>query len=153
MYSTRAMSKPTAPELDALAGIFDAYRVHYGEPVDARRARAWLADELENGRLDVVVAEHGDGLVGFATSVRIPASLRLGHWWQIRDLYVLPEHRRRGIARALLDEVRSAAEAAGALRLGLQTEDDNDAALALYGRAGYGPVTGLVALTLPLPPG
>jgi ribosomal protein S18 acetylase RimI-like enzyme len=76
--------------------------------------------------------------------------LRLGHWWQIRDLFVLPEHRRRGVALSLLDAVRSAAEESGALRLGLLTEEGNQTALALYRRAGYVPVTGYRGLTLPL---
>jgi len=153
MHSIRAMPVPTAAEFEALAATFDAYRNHYGQPVEPRLTRAWLADQLQNGSLNVFVAEQDDSLVGFATSVRIPASLRLGHWWQIRDLYVLPAYRRQGIARALLNAVRSAAETTGALRLGIQTEENNEAALALYGGVGYVPIAGYLTLTLSLPVG
>jgi GNAT superfamily N-acetyltransferase len=131
-----------------VAGIFDAYRGHYGQAVEPERSASWLADQLETGRLTVFVAEQAGAIVGFVSSVQIPASLRLGHWWQIRDLFVLPDHRRQGIAMALLDAVRTAAETAGALRLGLQTEEQNVAALALYRRAGYEPVNGYRGLEL-----
>jgi GNAT superfamily N-acetyltransferase len=44
----------------------------------------------------VFVAEDNGGLVGFAITMEVPASLRLAHFWQIRDLFVLPTHRRLG---------------------------------------------------------
>jgi ribosomal protein S18 acetylase RimI-like enzyme len=100
--------------------------------------------------LTVFVAEQSSAMVGFATVAPIAASLRLGHWWQIRDLFVAPEQRRVGVARSLLEAIRAAAEASGALRLGLQTEADNAAALSLYRAAGYTSVTGYQGLTLPL---
>ena len=77
-------------------------------------------------RLRAFVAEDSGRFVGFAITMEVPASLRLAHFWQIRDLFVLPTHRRRGVGRALLASVRAAAIASGALRLVLQTEDDND---------------------------
>jgi GNAT superfamily N-acetyltransferase len=152
MYSVRPLPTPTPGELEALAGIFDAYRSHYGEETEPGRSASWLAHQLQTARLNSFVADDGSAIIGFATSIEVPATLRLGHWWQIRDVFVLPEHRRRGIAVALLDAIRAAADASGALRLGLQTEDGNDAALALYRRAGYVAATGYLNLTLPLRP-
>jgi ribosomal protein S18 acetylase RimI-like enzyme len=137
-------------DLAALARIFDLYRSHYGQVVERGRSVSWLAGQLETGRLNIFIAEQSSAMVGFVSSVQIPASLGLGHWWQVRDLFVLPDHRRQGIALDLLDAVRSSAQSAGALRLGLQTEEDNEAALALYRRAGYMPVDGYVGLVLPL---
>jgi len=69
----------------------------------------------------------------------VPASLRLTHFCQIRDLFVLPTHRRLGVGRALLASVRAAAIASSALRLVVQTEDDNDPALRLYSDSGLVP--------------
>jgi len=149
MYSVRPLSARSPHEPEALAGIFDLYRSHYGETIDLGRSASWLAHQLEAG-LNVLVAEDDSTIVGFVTWVRIPASLRLGLYWQIRDLFVLPAHRRRGIALALLDAVRSAAEVSGALRLALQTEEENEAALGLYRKAGYVPVPGYRVLMLPL---
>ena len=98
------------------------------------------------------VAEDGATLVGFAITVEVPASLRLGRFWQIRDLFVLPTRRRLGVGRALLAAVRTAAIASGALRLAVQTEEGNDPALRLYAESGYAPVEGYRSLILPLSP-
>ncbi len=53
-------------------------------------------------------------------------------------------------AAALVTAVRAAALAAGATRLSLVTEPDNEAALSLYGRLGFAPVEGLTSLSLDL---
>jgi|SRR5215831_3554892 len=150
MVSVCALVAPTRREIDALAEIFDRYRAHYGETSDAARSASWLDEHLSTRRLRVFVAEDGARYVGFATTIDVPASLRLTHFWQIRDLFVLPTHRRLGVARALLDSVREAASASGALRLVLQTEDDNDPALRLYAESGYALVEGYCSLMLPL---
>lgn len=54
------------------------------------------------------------------------------------------------MGRALLASVRAAALASGALRLVVQTEDDNDAALRLHAESGFGPIEGYRSLVLPL---
>ena len=79
------------------------------------------------------------------------ASQRLGHAWQLRDLYVAERHRRQGVGHALVAHVRNAAMAnEGALRVSLTTEADNVEALSLYDHLGFEPVTGYVSLSLDL---
>jgi GNAT superfamily N-acetyltransferase len=112
----------------------------------------WLVENLNTNRLCVFVAEDNGRFVGFVTTIHVPASLRLAHFWQIRDLFVLPTHRRLGVGRTLLASVRAAAAASGALRLALQTEDDNDPALRLYADSDYTLVKGYCLLVLPLGP-
>ena len=146
----RSLTEPSSNEMWALAEIFDLYRVHYGQVPDAAGSASWLELNLRSGRMHAFVAEDSSRFVGFAVTVEIPASLRLAHFWQIRDLFVLPTHRRQGIGRALLDSVRAAATASGALRLSLQTEDQNDPALALYISSGYVPMSGYRTLVLPI---
>ncbi|GAB1538162.1 GNAT family N-acetyltransferase [Scytonema sp. NUACC21] len=53
-------------------------------------------------------------------------------------LYVAPEHRRRGIAKALMLHVENWAKARGDRQIGLQVFDTNTAALNLYKQLGYG---------------
>ena len=77
-----------------------------------------------------------------------PASLRLGHFWQLRDLYVADRHRRQGVGRALLTRVLDAAAAEGALRVSLTTEADNMGALTLYRQLGFEPVDGYTSMSL-----
>jgi GNAT superfamily N-acetyltransferase len=150
--SVRALTAPTRGEIEALAQVFDQYRAHYGEASDASGSARWLEQNVGTGRLRVFIAEDRGRLVGFAITMEIPASLRLARYWQIRDLFVLPAHRRLGVGRALLASVRAAAIASGALRLVVQTEDDNDPALRLYTDSGYAQIKGYYSLMLPLCP-
>ena len=85
-----------------------------------------------------------------ANVVVSPASMALSLFWQLRDLYVAPDHRRQGVARALVDDVVADARAAGAARISLQTEVGNDRALALYRSAGFEVVDELTMLNLML---
>jgi GNAT superfamily N-acetyltransferase len=150
--SVRTLGTPTRREVEALAEIFDQYRVHYGEDSDTSRSARWLDENLGASHLRVFVAEGNGRLVGFAITIEVPASLRLAHFWQIRDLFVVPTHRRLGVGRALLASVRTAAIASGAVRLVLQTEADNDPALRLYADSDYTLVNGYCSLVLPLSP-
>jgi GNAT superfamily N-acetyltransferase len=150
--SVRALAAPTRGEIEALAEIFDQYRAHYGEASDALRSASWLDENLSASRLRVFVAEDSARFVGFATTMDVPASLRLAHFWQIRDLFVLPTHRRLGVGRALLASVRAAAIASSALRLVAQTEDENHPALRLYADSGYALIKGYCSLMLRLGP-
>jgi ribosomal protein S18 acetylase RimI-like enzyme len=134
----------------AFVELFDRYRVHYGQPADHPGTAAWLTEATTTGPMRAFLASIDGTASGACLVAIIPASLSLGELWMIRDLYVDPGSRRLGVARALLDHVRAAAERRGALRLSLQTEDDNAAAIRLYEELGFEPVSGLRHLTLPL---
>ncbi len=133
-----------------VAALFDDYRAHYGQPPSPRLTREWLQEQLAQHRMTITAAVDAGRACGFLTIMIMPASLMLGTAWSIRDLYVTPERRRSGIARVLLQQVASEAQAAGASRLSLQTEADNGPALRLYTSAGFQPVTGLELLSLSL---
>jgi GNAT superfamily N-acetyltransferase len=145
-----ALTEPAAEQLAGVAEVFDQYRRHYGQPVVAGQTLAWLSDYTRHRQLSVFVAHVGEDLAGLATAVTLPASLRLRCSWQLRDLYVVPGARRRGVARALVGAVRQAAAAAGAIGLSVQTEPSNIAALQLYRTSGFVPVEDIQILTLPL---
>ena len=87
-------------EIAALAALFDLYRAHYGQALRWRAPRAGSSRTSGPAVLHAFVAVDSSGFVGLAVAVEIPASLRLAHFWQVRDLYVLPAHRRQGIARS-----------------------------------------------------
>jgi GNAT superfamily N-acetyltransferase len=52
-------------------------------------------------------------------------------------LYVVPEHRRRGIGKALMSYVENWAKTRGDCQIGLQVFESNKAALNLYNQLGY----------------
>lgn len=74
----------------------------------------------------------------------------MGHFWQLRDLYVDAGHRGRGVGRDLVVQVCRAARADAALRVTLTTEEDNVPALRLYASLGFEPVRGYAGLSLDL---
>ncbi len=146
------LDQPTLAELADVAEVFDQYRHHYGEPLMAGQALAWLTQLTRSGMLTIFSAHVDGDLAGIATAVVVPASLRLGCSWQLRDLYVVPRARHCGVGRALVSAVRAAAAAADAIRLSVQTEAGNTAALQLYQTSGFLPEDGLQILVLDLPP-
>src|SRR5690349_15289164 len=113
------------------------YRIHYGQAPALAATRAWLGETARSGDLEFYGAYHGPRMVGFAAIHQVPASLGLSRFRQLRDLFVDPAMRRQGIARRLVETIRQAATGAGALRLSLQTETHNAAALALYRQCGF----------------
>lgn len=151
----RVVTCETEESLAAASVLFNQYRHHYGEPPDADgRTIGWLTDMVRSNMLTIFAAfvdpSEDAPPIGLATSHAVPASLAMGRFWQLRDLYVLPGARRRGVAAALTSAVREAALAAGATRLSLVTEPDNQAALGLYRGLGFRPVEGLATLSLDL---
>ncbi|WP_127501765.1 GNAT family N-acetyltransferase [Actinoplanes solisilvae] len=146
-------ARPADEHFASVAALFDEYRVHYGEPAAPAETHAWLTEQVSTGRMSVAAVLDGPAVRGIITVAVMPASLTLGTAWMVRDLFVPPRARRQGIARALLHHVVGAARDAGALRVSLQTEIDNTAALTLYAEAGFRPVTGLELLNLTVLPG
>jgi ribosomal protein S18 acetylase RimI-like enzyme len=145
----------TEEALAEASGLFNQYRHHYGQPPDAdERTLGWLIEMVQANMLSVYTATVDLTLdapaIGLATAHSIPASLVMGCSWQLRDLYVVAGFRRHGAAGALVDAVREAALAAGAIRLSLVTEPDNLAALGLYQTLGFRPVESLASLSLDL---
>lgn len=141
------------PAFGQVADLFDDYRADYGRPRSPRVTHDWLHGQMAQHRLAIVAAICAGQACGFITTTVMPASLMLGTAWSIRDLYVAPQRRRSGIARALLQHVVDDARAAGAYRVSLQTEAGNTPALRLYSAVGFQPVSGLELLSLTLTPG
>ncbi|MFC3738413.1 GNAT family N-acetyltransferase [Paractinoplanes deccanensis] len=125
-------------DLDGAARVLDEYRQHYGANPAPEAVAAWLHEQAESGRLKVWLAGDADGVCTVAV---VPAALTLRTVWLIRDLYVRPAARRRGLARALLATVEEQARANGAHRLSLQTETANTRALDLYATSGFTALT------------
>jgi ribosomal protein S18 acetylase RimI-like enzyme len=74
-----------------------------------------------------------DGIHGFATVEYEPWHTRLVLWF----LYIAPAWRRRGVARALLDEVDAYGREVGANHVWLETSNVNVPAVAAYERLGF----------------
>ena len=126
-----------ANDLDALTGLFDAYRQFYKQPGDLAAAREFLAERIAHDESVVLVIADGAKALGFVQLYPLFSSVRLGRTWLLNDLYVAPQARRFGAARALLDAACAFARERGALGLELETGSDNITAQALYRSAGW----------------
>ena len=99
-------------------------------------ADAWspesVREELTGDRRRAVLAVDGRGsVVGYAVTMRTDEVLDL------QRIAVLPDHRRSGVARSLLESLRRAGREAGAHRMLLEVGADNDKALAFYAAEGF----------------
>jgi ribosomal protein S18 acetylase RimI-like enzyme len=127
--------------IELLAPLFDAYRRFYRLPEDSVRARAYLAERLSKGESVVFIAlAEGSGApeaLGFTQLYPSFGSLAMKRVWILYDLYVVPLARRRGVAKALMEEARKLASETGADTLVLETAIDNTSAQKLYEQLGY----------------
>ncbi|HET9876211.1 MAG TPA: GNAT family N-acetyltransferase [Mycobacterium sp.] len=142
--------EPTSRAVIELASLFELYRIHYGQAPAPVTTQDWVGEMARSRQLMFYAAYRGPRMVGFAAIHQIPASLRLARFWQLRDLFTDSTVRRQGIARHLVETVRQDAIDAGALRLSLQTEPTNAAALELYRRCGFTITADLTTLSLNL---
>jgi ribosomal protein S18 acetylase RimI-like enzyme len=132
-----------ADDLDTLAALFDAYRGFYEQRSNIAGARAFLSERLALDESVLLLAENKGEATGFVQLYPLFSSVRMGRVWVLNDLYVVPEARRSGVARALLEASTAFAHDRGALGLQLETGSDNDHAQALYRDAGWSQDTNL----------
>jgi ribosomal protein S18 acetylase RimI-like enzyme len=131
-------SRATLDDLDALTLLFDGYRVVYERPSDRARARAFLQTRLQRGESVIFIVRDATGeALGFTQLYPFFSSVSAHRIWVLNDLFVSPAARRGGVARALMECARAFALETGALRLVLETAEDNHPAQALYESLGY----------------
>ena len=98
-------------------------------------------------RFSAVVAEIGGILIGMATLTERYYPGWVGPLLAINDLFVVPDHRGRGIGKALLAGAAAEAVRRGAPFLELTVRKDNPARR-LYRKAGFTPVRDAMTLVL-----
>jgi ribosomal protein S18 acetylase RimI-like enzyme len=132
-------SRATLDDLDALATLFDGYRVFYKQASDPALARAFIEERLQHDESVIFIARDGGNreALGFTQLYPMFSSVSARRIWVLNDLFVAPAARKCGVAHALMDCARDFAMRAGALRLILETAENNHAAQALYESLGY----------------
>jgi GNAT superfamily N-acetyltransferase len=157
---------PDAPDLDDLGRIlvgrgYSALKptlVMTGPLAEGDAGPAVISDAVDEAFCDLFVEVQGDGAdaaerVGTLRRIAPPrafASARIdgravaigacaieGEWAGVFGMRTAAEHRRRGLAQAVIAALSAAARDAGASRAYLQVEADNAPAIALYERLGF----------------
>jgi ribosomal protein S18 acetylase RimI-like enzyme len=135
---SHSIRQATLDDLDALVPLFDAYRHFYGKPSDPQLGRAFLEERLILRESVIFLARLEAGVpAGFIQLFPSFSSTRAARIWILNDLFVAPEARRNGIARALLLEAARFGQIAGAARLVLSTARSNESAQRLYESLGW----------------
>jgi ribosomal protein S18 acetylase RimI-like enzyme len=126
-----------AADAEGIAQLFDLYRQFYEQPADVALARRFIAGRMERDESVVFVAERDGKLLGFTQLYPTFCSVAAAPIFVLYDLFVAPEARRGGVARALMRAAAEHARQAGAVRLELATAKTNHAGQALYESLGW----------------
>jgi N6-L-threonylcarbamoyladenine synthase len=120
-----------AADLDQVCALEQAAFAAGASTSGERWSRAQFGGELAHADRVWWVAYVGDVLVGFAGGWVVDGQL------QVLDVAVESSHRRRGIARELLERLMSDAFDLGATEASLEVRESNEAARALYAAMGF----------------
>jgi len=124
-------------DIDAVAPLFDAYRVFYKAPSDPEGAAAFLLARWRAKESVLYIAFDEDTPVGFVQLYPIFTSVGMERLWLLNDLYVHPGSRKDGVGRLLMQIAERHARDSAAAGLTLSTAADNAIAQALYESEGY----------------
>jgi GNAT superfamily N-acetyltransferase len=127
-------------EADTVGELLIAFRNHLG--ID------WPSDNAFLAGVDRLIEDPNTVFLLGAPDVDSPPAgvaqvrFRFGIWWAatdclLEDLFVAEHARGTGLGRALLQGVVDLATERGCRRIELDTNERNDAALALYGSMGF----------------
>ncbi|HXB44400.1 MAG TPA: GNAT family N-acetyltransferase [Puia sp.] len=124
-------------DLDALAHLFDLYRIFYGKASDVEEAKKFLSQRIRDKESVIYVADDEKNLLGFTQLYPQFSSTRMKRSWLLNDLFVLKEHRQRGISKLLIERAKNLALKTGAAGILLETDKSNQVGNRLYLSKGF----------------
>jgi GNAT superfamily N-acetyltransferase len=138
----RASDIPQLVELNALVqALHIEHRPDIFKPAESEEVAAWFLDGFHSGLLRGWVAKVDAQLIGSAT---VAAQSRAEHalcharrWWEVDQLVVRAQWRRRGVARALLRAIAGEARQAGVREIQLSTWCFNSDAGQAWRKLGF----------------
>jgi ribosomal protein S18 acetylase RimI-like enzyme len=136
-----ALQDITTAEQDELHAMVAAYweELVPEAPVarDPQRAAAYLAEHFRFGDDTVALwwVLHNGARAGFVRVERWTTADERGGF--IRDFYIHPDVRRRGVGTAVVQAIRAVAERDGWMRIDLNVRADNPSGLAFWQAQGF----------------
>ncbi len=130
-----------AADLAEVVELFSAQMREHGFPDERSRVRRGVERALGPGSSSrILVARRGGATVGVALVHVLPSVEWGGRSVWIEELFVAPEHRRTGVASALLGTIETLAREVGASGLDLETTPGHEGAERLYAGLGFQPL-------------
>ena len=124
--------------LNQITVLFNQYMIFYGQASNPNKYRDYLKARLEKQQADIFMAyDENQTALGFVLNYTSFSSVSLGKIIVLNDLFVMPQHRQKGVAKALIQKVKAFALEQGAIRVDLSTAKDNYNAQALYEQIGF----------------
>lgn len=131
-----SLRQATLSDADAVAELFNQYRVWYGETSDPQGARKFVRERISKNESVIFIAFSGNVAAGFTQLYPSFSSVRMKRIWVLNDLFVKPEFRGKGFSKALLDRAKRLCGETNAGGFMLETAKDNDIGNILYPAAG-----------------
>ncbi|RZK25844.1 MAG: GNAT family N-acetyltransferase [Flavobacterium sp.] len=114
-------------ELDAVAHLFDKYRIFYKQASDIQKGRKFLQQLFQRDLSIVFCAKKNEECVGFTQLFKTYSSVNLVPFLILNDLFVIDEHRKQGVATTLLQSVKEFCKMNDFHGIYLETAIDNPA--------------------------
>ncbi|MBO6606832.1 GNAT family N-acetyltransferase [Psychroserpens sp.] len=130
------ISRAKLKDLNALAELFDGYRVFYKQESNISAGKRFLKQRMMRNDSIIYIAYENEEAVGFTQLYPLFSSVSIESMYILNDLYVSPKHRNKGIGEALLDRAKHLCRSENNKGLALQTARDNPAQH-LYTRLGF----------------
>ena len=140
MSSDYTLRRATTDDLETIVGFtLEEAREAEGLKKDANGVGRGVSTSLEDPSVATYwVAESPKGeIVASTSAVREWSNFNGGYYWWVQSMFIVAEHRGRGLIELLLDTVAEAARAAGAVDLRLYVHGANERALEAYRRCGF----------------
>lgn len=130
--------RANAEHLDVLVILFDQYRQFYGRQGDLGGVTRFLGERLERQDSIIFLAlNEKSQAMGFSQLYPSFSSVSMKRLWILNDLFVSPDFRRLGVAKALMQQAKKFAQDTKAKGIVLETEVANTTARPLYEQLGY----------------
>ncbi|MGJ8683599.1 MAG: GNAT family N-acetyltransferase [Nonlabens sp.] len=128
----------TASHVEDLSKLFDSYRIFYKQPSDLKSCKDFLLKRIKGQESVIFIAIDSDqSIAGFTQLYPIFSSTRLKKAWLLNDLYVLKEHRGKGISKLLIEKAKELCLMTKARGIMLETEKSNTIGNQLYPSVGF----------------
>jgi GNAT superfamily N-acetyltransferase len=132
------IKKATLQNVEALAVLFDQYRVFYNRSSDIPGARNFLSHRMSNNESEIFIAVDATGdVAGFVQLYPIFSSTRMQRLWLLNDLFVTEPFRGKGISVQLIDRAKQLARETHSAGLILETAKSNITGNALYLKTNF----------------